>query len=388
MIQKNIHIKILIHCQYVYGIGHLVRTLELAKGLSSRFRVYILNGGEAVPNFDIPLLVNCIQLPGIYKNETEDHLTPVDPSQSLAECFQMRQNIIITSIKEIEPDIVITEHFPFGLLFETEVIHLIHKAKSIKPKVKIVNSVRDIIESSKGGKKDNYVCSLINELYDLVLVHGDEKFVNLSHSFPLINKIQIPIVQTGYIVRTIPATHQNNSYPTILISVAGGRIGNELIEAVIDSHASIKAKKKHQLLLFSGAFQKDFKQQYDKVRLLESDDITIEKFDGDQYLNHLSKASLIICLGGYNSIIEALSIKKPLLVYSRDFAGGNKEQNLRIEIFEKSGHLEIILAEDLKAEKLSTLILNKLNNLEVPVLDLNVDGVQNSCTILSNLLNQ
>lgn len=382
----EIYPKVLIHCQYVYGIGHLVRAAELARGLSKRFQVFILNGGEVVPNFELPEKVQFIQLSAIYKEEKSEYLTPVDTSITLNECFLRREKIIKESVEEIKPDILITEHFPFGLLFEQEVIGLIKKVKQVNSTSKIVSSVRDIIESGMGGKRDAYVCDLINNWYDLVLVHGDEKFAALSKSFPEISKINIPIVHTGYIVRPIPTVNRSENFPIILTSVAGGRLGNELLDAIIDTHLKIQEKRKHKLILFSGAFQKDFKKQQEKTSSLQSDDITIQFFDSREYIKCLSIASLVISLGGYNSIVESVSAKKAMLVYQRDFAGGNEEQNLRIKHFEKTGHLEVITPEDLKVERLSNLILNKINKFEVPKYEIDMNGVQNSNRILINLL--
>jgi predicted glycosyltransferase len=122
-------------------------------------------------------------------------------------------------------------------------LDLITKVKNVNTKAKIVSSVRDLIESSEGGKRDVYVCDLINNWYDMVLVHGDEKFAALSTSFPKITKINVPIFHTGYIVRPIPIGTKNENFPVILASVAGGRLGNELLDAIIDSHLNIREKK-------------------------------------------------------------------------------------------------------------------------------------------------
>ena len=94
--------KIILHCQYVYGIGHFVRALELASGLSKYFEVYIINGGESVPNFDLPETVKYIQLPAIYKEENSDFLLSVDSSFTIEECFILRKNIIkIFNIRKV-----------------------------------------------------------------------------------------------------------------------------------------------------------------------------------------------------------------------------------------------------------------------------------------------
>jgi len=135
--------KIILHCQYVYGIGHFVRALELASGLSKYFEVYIINGGESVPNFDLPETVKYIQLPAIYKEENSAFLLSVDSSFTIEECFILRKNIIKEAVLNVIPDILITEHFPFGLLFENEVIELIKEVKKSTPLSKVVSSVRE-----------------------------------------------------------------------------------------------------------------------------------------------------------------------------------------------------------------------------------------------------
>ncbi len=140
------------------------------------------------------------------------------------------------------PDILITEHFPFGLLFENEVIELISEVKKSNPQSKVVSSVRDIIESSGGGEKDEYISDLINKWYDLILVHGDERMADLTFSFSKVAQVSVPIFHTGYIVRHIQNKKISDDYPLVLVSVAAGRLGNELLDAIIDSHLLIKGK--------------------------------------------------------------------------------------------------------------------------------------------------
>ena len=385
--ELNTKPKVIIHCQYVYGIGHLVRTVELARGLSKIFDVFIFNGGETVPNFYLPKEVTFIQLPAIYKEENSNSLSPVDSSTSIEECFQDRRIIIEQKTEEIKPDILITEHFPFGLLFENEVITLISKVKFTNPSSKIISSVRDIIESNGGGKNDDYIAELINEWYDMVLVHGDESYIQLKHSFSQIDKISVPIYHTGYIVRPIQKNIIIESeYPIILASIAGGRLGNELLEAVINSHLLVNEKLKHKLFLFSGAFQNDFKKQEKKIININSENIKLYCFDSAMYLNYLSKADLVISLGGYNSIIESVSAKKIMLVYQRGFSRGNEEQDLRIKVFEDLGCLKILKPQDLTIKVLAETIVNSIKTNRFPKLNLNLNGVQNSTELILGLM--
>lgn len=378
--------KLLIHCQYVYGIGHLVRTLELARGLSEHFEVSVISGGEPVKNYEIPKTINFIQLPAIYKEEDSPFLTPINKSTSIEQCFKDREKIINFNIEQIKPEILITEHFPFGLLFENEVIDLMNEVKKHNNNVKIVSSVRDIIDSSNEGKRDGYICEIINKWFDLILVHGDLKFTGLSHSFSKINEIKVKIIHTGYIVRHIQReTSQKNSV-LILVAVAGGRMGTELLDAAINSHLTIRDKIKHRLVLFSGAFQEDLIKLNKKISAINSSEIELHEFNSQTYLNYLSEATLVLSLGGYNSIIESLSLKKRMLVYKRGFKGGNEEQDLRIDFFEKNGNLNVITPNDLTTEKLSKLILQKITDTKESHIELDFNGIKNSKQALINLI--
>ena len=235
--------------------------------------------------------------------------------------------------------------------------------------------------------KDEYISELINKWYDLILVHGDERMADLTFSFSKVAKVAVPIFHTGYIVRQIPNKEISADYPLVLVSVAAGRLGNELLDAIIDSHLLIKEKIKHKLVLFSGAFQKDFSSLKEKVYSLASLDINIYCFDGNEYLKYLSNASLVISLGGYNSIIESIAAKKTMLVYQRGFSGVNKEQDLRITLFEKYGSLSILKPEDLDKESLSNIIVSMIEDIKSTKIELNFDGVKNSINALLKLNN-
>jgi predicted glycosyltransferase len=103
-------------------------------------------------------------------------------------------------------------------------------------------------------------------------------------------------------------------------------------------------------------------------------------------LNYLSEATVVLSLGGYNSIIESLSLKKQMLVYKRGFKGGNEEQDLRIDFFEKNGNLNVITPNDLAADKLSKLILQKITDTKESHIELDFNGIKNSKQALINLI--
>jgi predicted glycosyltransferase len=373
--------KVLIHCQYVYGLGHLIRALQLAKGLVSDFEVYLLSGGEAVEGIFIENEINFIQLDALYKEENSNKLSSVDDSLTTEECLVNREKVINSLIKDIRPDVVLTEHFPFGFLFEKEVLNLISKAKSANNQVKIISSVRDIIESKRGSESDQKTVTFLNEYYDLLLVHGDENIIPLETSFSLSNEVNIPQISTGYVVDNSLKKDLNRK-KTIVVSVAGGRVGRELKGAVIDAFKSIQNEVNHKLLVFYGAFSNDAEQSN------VEDKIQYFKFDRSVFLKELSQSDVSISLGGYNTMVESLYVGNKVLIYNREFLGHNFEQEIRISSLDELGFIKSLEAKHLELNKLADILLEAINSQSKPYIDdVNFEGVKRSVQEIKQLIN-
>ena len=346
--------KVIIHCQYVYGLGHLIRSLNLAKGLAKHFEVYFLNGGEAIKNFNIDESINFIQLPAIYKKEDSTSLLSVSDNLSLPLCLELRNQVIRKTVQMVKPDVIITEHFPFGFLFEKEATKLINYAKEINSNAKIVCSVRDVVDSFNGGNNDQKTISILNKLYDLLLIHGDEKLISIKSSFPLVSNIKIKVMYTGYIIDPNLQNNQKRSN-NILVSIGGGRIGSELLEAVIKAFEVVKKESTCNLIVFNGAFHDDFKSISKDARIRYFD------FDRKEFLNQLSQSDLSISLGGYNTTMESVYAGNKVVIYNREFLGTNDEQNIRISILKDKRLIDVISLKDLEIDNLSKKLISQVN---------------------------
>jgi predicted glycosyltransferase len=373
--------KVIIHCQYVYGLGHLVRALHLAKGLAKHFDVYFLNGGEVVKNFGIDVSIQFIQLPAIYKKEDSTELTSVSGDLSLSECFELRDKILLETVQMVKPDVVITEHFPFGLLFEKEATRLITYAKEANPTSKIVCSVRDVIESTKGGNNDQKTVGILNELYDLILIHGIEKLIPVESSFPLVKSIKTKIVYTGYVIDPVLRNNENRSN-TILVSVAGGRVGSELLYAVIKAFELVRTKSNYSLVIFNGAFIDDF------IAMSKDNRVRYFNFDRKEFLKQLSQSDISISLGGYNSTMESLYAGNKVIIYNRKFLGSNEEQSIRISTLKNLGLIDMISLEDLEVKSLASKLLSQINRANQERQNSKIDfrGLENTIHQIKQLL--
>lgn len=369
---------ILIHCQYLYGIGHFVRAIELARSLVQYFDVHVVSGGATVSNFPVPENVRFTQLPAIFKEESKDHLIPLDKLTSLDTCLAMRAHMLSDLVNASPPDILLTEHFPFGLLFEKEVLGLIERVRHLKPDALVVSSVRDVIDSDQGCARDGHICALLDRYFDLVMVHGDERVAPLHASFPLIDQITIPLVYTGYVVAPSEPVQPDGDAPPLLVgAIGGGRVGQELLTALAEAHGQLVKRWQHEMLLFRGAFHEDTDSSFP-----ESDTLKVHAFDREKYRQALAKATGIICLGGYNSILESVSMSLPALVYKRAFLGGNREQALRIKLFAASGLIGSFDETDLIAGRLTSILYEYFSSKRSTASDIDFRGASNTCRIL------
>ena len=372
--------RILVHCQFVYGIGHFVRTIELCKSLKSSFQITLVSGGETVPNFQIPQEIDFIQLPAIYKEDGKEGLKVVDSESDLESIMVYRKFLLTDLVEKCNPDIFVSEHFPFGLLFEDEVLTTIGKIKSHNPNCKLVCSVRDIILTHGGAKSDLRTCEILNSFYDLVLIHGDPNFIQLRNTFPFEHLIKTKIKYTGYVVERLVDLSRSSSKSKIVVSVAAGRIGSELITFVQNAIPEITNQIDIDLFFFTGAFQKDI-----ITKNPEKDFINVLPFHRTEYINQIQECDLLICLAGYNSIIEALSISKKLLVYRKEFSEGNDEQQIRIRMFESHDLLQSITFDEISKGLLAQKILDRIRNRNIVQSQIDTNGANRTAYFLQNL---
>ena len=92
-------------------------------------------------------------------------------------------------------------------------------------------------------------------------------------------------------------------------------------------------------------------------------------------------------MGGYNTLIEAISLNKSIVVYNKHFMSGNEEQSIRLKLFEKHGLLVSISNSDINEGKLITKVMDSLEkNKKNKSLLINLNGAIETTKILKNII--
>lgn len=378
--------KLMFYCQHILGIGHLIRSMEIVRGLNQDFQVYFINGGEIVENFQVPVGVEVINLPAI-KTDAEFQSLQVDESfGSVDEVLELRKQIMLDLLDGVQPDVLVVELFPFGRgRFAKELVPLLEAARAIGTKT--VSSLRDIVVTKVD--RDRYeekVCRLVNRHFDMVLVHGDPQFMPLETSFASVEKLTCPVHYTGYVVQPIeelPRLDVSCPQPMILTSVGGGRFGHELLRTVAQTAKILADQIPHHFQLFTGPFCPDsvFDQLHSIAQITPN--LTVDRYTPN-LLHYMEQADLSISMAGYNTTMNILTTGIPAMLLP--FTGNDdQEQRIRSQRLEELGLVSVIRSEDLHPDRFAQRVMAQLQS-QPALITFDLAGVQKTAGYLRSLV--
>jgi len=388
--------RVLFYCQPVLGIGHYIRSREIVLSLHD-FEVCFLNGGEIVPGFELPPSIEVVNLPALKSDAEFQDLHVIGGLNNLEEVKALRKQLILSVYERFRPDILILELFPFGRRkFDFELIPLLDRARE-RASTKVVCSLRDILVSKRNqAQYEAEVCALMNQYFDLLLIHADPEFQPLEETFPRVRDLTCEVRYTGYVVpqtraeadeRTGGFTSTDSGEVFILVSIGGGRVGHELLEAAIAAGARIEKSVPHSMHLITGPHMPEEQFARFQAQAAGRPNLTIQRFT-TRFFSYLQRADLSISMAGYNTCMDLLTAGVRALVYP--FTGHhNQEQTIRARKLEQLGIVKMIAPGQLEPERLAEEIIRCLRS---PVAarprSLDLQGAERTALILAESLSE
>lgn len=374
---KSSRPKLLFYCQHLLGLGHLTRSLATCRELVRYFDVDFVQGGPdegkslSHPNF------RHIFLKPLLMREADSTL--YDPSGKLApeELVLLRASQIEEQLRSQSYDFVVTELFPFGRKkIKKEILRLIELAKAANPKVGVYCGLRDILVTKHDAdRRDRDIANIVNDYYDGVLVHSDEKVLKLEETYSQVPSIADKIHYTGFITETHPPLRTEPRRPEVLVSMGGGVVGSEMLLAVAEATSLLP--ELHFRFLIGPYAPADLRGKLEAIRDRQTGSVTIEGLSKN-FEEELLGVALSISLAGYNTLMNILNTKTMALVYPYR---GNQEQILRARRLESAQAVKMIGPEDLAPERIATII--RETAFQRPArLDVNLDGAINTAEFL------
>lgn len=328
--------KVMLVVTSLMGAGHLARTLMIAQALREAGAApVVVTGGREIGHLGA-MGVRVEHLPPLWSDGVDYSrlLTPAGPVS--APYLQARADRLVALFEEIAPDALVTELFPFGRrALAGEFTALLERAHG---RARIYASIRDVLEPKRKPGRAEETAARLARHYDAVLVHGDERLIDLSATFPLAESLGPMVLHTGYVAAPAPPP-EPSSAGEIMVAVGGGVIGRALLEAAIGA-ARFSARRWR--LRVGGA---DAVEQAARLQALAAGSAVIVEPAAADYRARLGAAACSVSLLGYNTATDLLSAGTPAVIRPMD-EGGEREQIIRAEAFAALPGFHLLTKDD------------------------------------------
>jgi len=369
--------------QHSIGIGHLNRCSTLAQALGDISHVTMFSGGKPIAEYAAPSGVDFVQLPATQWNMVANASpVPVDPQYTVAEIDRMRSELLVESYGRLRPRVVIVDYFPFSpQRFGKTLDELFETIKRQRNRPIVICSLRaypparlwdaDIDAAWINERfRDNFSC---------VLHHADAKLFPLNSlgSYMQSALSDVAVRQTGFIRRPFRSIARDHPSHGLLLTVgAGSALGATLLKRWINA-----ARSGSRELLPMNVVCGPMMGARDREVLHAEADANITIHDWIANLDEVMSASrAVVCMGGYNTLVEALSLKKPVLAFPNGELG---DQAFQVNALHAQGML--LKGDQSQSEYEITALMNELLNF-CPLHPIDYNGANRSVEIVRHLL--
>lgn len=339
------------------GIGHLRRNLLLAECFVTAApgtTVLLISGTRESGAFPVVCGVDCLTLPALAKRDDGTYLARnllLDP-RALRE---LRMRSLQAALGTFRPDVLIVDKLPRGVLGELD--DTLAELRSVGSTA-IVLGLRDVLDApgairTEWSRTANE--AVIARYYDAVWVYGDPSIYDPVREYGFGPSVSSKLAFTGYLdprFRTSawPATEtglpDSRDRRLVLCQVGGGQDGGRLAEAF----ARAKFPPEMHGVILTGPFMPEAARRRLEHLAAARADLGVVGFTSRPE-GLLQSADRVVAMGGYNTVCEALSLRKPLLVVPR--VRPRCEQLIRAQRLAELGLLEILHPDRLSPELLS-----------------------------------
>jgi predicted glycosyltransferase len=377
------------------GLGHTRRHIAVASALSELSpgaSILLATGADDMTRIGLPPNVEVLKLPGLRKLSNEAYGSrrlqiPADDLRAI------RSALLTTTVKSYRPAVTLVDKHPFGAKGEfREALDHIRIAGG-----RTVLGLRDILDTPETVAKEwgtPRLLELVPDYYDRVLIYGEQALFDpiTAYSFP--REVAARTRFCGYVVNRestqpdagaelAPAQSENGMHPVVVATTGGGEDGFFLLETFIRAASG----SGWQAIVIAGPMTPE--PQLQKLKSLATEHGVVLRTFVPRLSSLFGSIDALVCMGGYNTLIEAVSTGVPIVCAPRTLP--RMEQYLRAAAFEKHGLLRMVRRTDLNPEHLREQIELALKTSRQKLLDrskslLSLDGAHQAAAELLALV--
>src|SRR5712691_1712299 len=342
---------ILLYSHDTYGLGHLRRNTTIAHGLLRRtpdLEVTLLTGSPVADQWPFPDGVSIVRLPPVTKVGPEEY-QPV-AARSMSAVRAERAGIIASTLLRLRPDVFLVDHAPLGMKGELRLA--LEMAREKLPDTRVVLGLRDIVDEPdvvRATWSTQGVYQVMESAYHQIIVYGSRELFDAASEYDIPEAVRRRVQFSGYIAKDRWLEQSVNGRETwtqarragdrrVLVMGGGGGDAAPMLLAAIEAWESLRYLLNGEAVIVVGPLMAPADRTEVERRARRVAGVQVIH-SSTTMLSLVAAADLVVSMGGYNSVVEAVAARKPLVICPR--TAPRREQLMRAEIMARLGLAQV-----------------------------------------------
>ncbi|WP_045224360.1 glycosyltransferase family protein [Methyloterricola oryzae] len=366
--------RIIVYSHDTFGLGNIRRMLVIAQALvdsDPNVSVLILSGSPMLHAFRIPDRIDYIKLPCLSRT-TKGEYTVKFLDMEYEHLVKLRSNIILSAVLDFDPDLILVDKKPYGVSDELGAALDLMQRRGHK--AKLVLLLRDILDSPESTipvwKKNGYH-QAIQSHYDQVLVVGSPEIYDMREEYEFPEEVHDKVQFCGYIARERSEKPGDEiraqigcgpDEQLVLVTAGGGEDGYQLLRTYLEGAAAQDLGEGVKTLMICGPEMSEGRRLQIEVLAQDCPNVIVQEFTSDM-MACMDAADLVVCMGGYNTTCEVLTLRKRAIIVPR--VKPAQEQWIRAERLARQGLVRAIHPSHLNADLLMGTVQEELGRTNI-----------------------
>src|SRR5437764_580596 len=190
-----------LYAQDTHGMGHVTRTLTIARHVLARYPnavAYVATASPVAGQFALPPRCDYIKLPTLLTPDGV-RLAPPQEEDVKRHFRRLRGAILRDAVLGLEPDVVLVDHEPLGA--KGEFADGLAALKAQRPETRFVFGLRDIMDDTvriRAQWRELGVYEALEHLYDGIAVYGSPALYDVAEAYGIPPCVRPKLHYCGY----------------------------------------------------------------------------------------------------------------------------------------------------------------------------------------------